>query len=169
MKKQTNGVPESLRPRCAEITTLTDAFCKIHLDEEYAALCREMTALLCRSGAPVKNGKAASWAAGVVYSVGWVNFLGDPSQPHHLKTDDMARLLGVSPATLAAKARVIRDALDLHRLDPRWTVPSRLEDNPFAWIAEVNGLPVDLRKEPRPSQEEAYRRGLIPFIPSKRG
>jgi hypothetical protein len=169
MNRQPVGVPDGMRQRCAEITALTDPFCKRHLDGEYAALCREMTALLCRSGAPVKSGKAAGWAAGVVYSIGWVNFLGDPSQPHHMKADDMARLLGVSPATLAAKARVIRSDLDLNPLDPRWTVRSRLEHNPMVWLAEVNGVPVDLRKEPRPIQEEAYRRGLIPFIPVQRG
>jgi hypothetical protein len=169
MEKEPDGVPEGMRQRCVEITALTDAFCKTHLDEEYAALCREMTALLCRAGAPVKSGKAAGWAAGVVYSIGWVNFLGDPSQPHHMKADDMARLMGVSPATQSAKARVIREGLDLHQMDPQWTVASRLEDNLMVWLAEVNGVPVDLRKEPRPIQEEAYRRGLIPFIPAERG
>jgi hypothetical protein len=169
MKKDLDGVPEGMRQRCAEITALTDAFCKKHLDEEYAALCREMTALLCRAGAPVKSGKAAGWAAGVVYSIGCVNFLGDPSQPHHMKADDMARLMGVSPATQSAKARVIREGLDLHQMDPRWTVRSLQEENPLTWFAEVNGVPVDLRNVPRPIQEEAYRRGLIPFIPAERG
>jgi hypothetical protein len=93
-------VPEKLRPRFAEIVALTDRFCDDHLDQEFKGLCREMAAVLCRERFPVTSGKAAGWAAGIVYSVGWVNFLGDPSQPHHVKAEDMARAVGVSPATL---------------------------------------------------------------------
>jgi hypothetical protein len=40
-----------------------------------------------------------------------------------------------------------------------------LEENPLAWIVEVNGLPVDVRAMPREVQEEAYRLGLIPYLP----
>ena len=82
---------------------ITDRFCAAHLDQEYRDLCRELAAALCREGFPVTSGKAAGWAAGVVYSVAWVNFLGDPSQPHHMKAEDMARAVGVSPATMMAK------------------------------------------------------------------
>jgi hypothetical protein len=40
-----------------------------------------------------------------------------------------------------------------------------LEENPLAWIVEVNGLPVDVRMMPGEVQEEAYRLGLIPYVP----
>jgi hypothetical protein len=50
-------------------------------------------------------------------------------------------------------------------MDPQWYRPSKLEDNPMAWMIEVNGLIVDARWMPREVQEEAYRRGLIPYIP----
>jgi hypothetical protein len=40
-----------------------------------------------------------------------------------------------------------------------------LNDNPLAWIVEVNGLPVDARMMPREVQEEAYLLGLIPYVP----
>jgi hypothetical protein len=40
-----------------------------------------------------------------------------------------------------------------------------LEENPLAWIVEVNGLPVDVRTMPREVQAEAYRLGLIPYLP----
>src|SRR5438874_451564 len=85
------GVPQKLRKRLAEVVAATDRFCDEHLDAEFKGLCREMAAELCRRGFPVGSGKAAGWAAGIVYSVGWVNFLGDPSQPHHMKAEDMAR------------------------------------------------------------------------------
>jgi hypothetical protein len=44
-------------------------------------------------------------------------------------------------------------------------LPSMLDENPLAWIVEVNGLPVDVRSMPREVQEEAYRLGLIPYVP----
>jgi hypothetical protein len=160
-------VPEKLRPRFAEIVALTDRFCEDHLDEEFRQLCREMAVALCQEGFPVGSGKAAGWAAGVVYSVAWVNFLGDPSQPHHLKAEDMARLLGVSPATLMNRAKVVREGLGIRRMDPRWSTKGMLANNPLVWMVEVNGLPYDIRMAPRHVQEEAYRRGLIPFMPGE--
>jgi len=166
MDELLSQVPEKLRNRFRDIVALTDSFCADHLDEEYRDLCREMAALLCREDFPVTSGKPAGWAAGVVYSIAWVNFLGDPSQPHHMKADDMARALGVSPATMMAKAKVIREGLDLIRMDPRWSVRSILEQNPLVWMVEDQfGLLHDLRRAPRDVQEEALRRGLIPFLP----
>jgi len=55
--------------------------------------------------------------------------------------------------------------LGIGPLDPRWCVPSKLVDNPRAWLIEVNGLVVDARDLSRQLQEEAYRRALIPFVP----
>lgn len=161
-------VPNKLHERFQEIVALTDSFCNDHLDEEYRDLCREMAALLCQKRVPVASGKPAGWAAGIVYSVGWVNFLNDPSQPHHMKAEDMARHAGVSLATLMSRAKVIREGLGLMRMDPRWTVGALLEKNPFVWlIQDQHGMIHDLRKAPRAVQEEAYRRGLIPFVPGE--
>jgi hypothetical protein len=36
-------------------------------------------------------------------------------------------------------------------------------------LRKVNGLIVDIRDMPREAQEEAFRRGLIPYIPSAVG
>src|SRR5437588_496820 len=66
-----------------------------------------------------------------------------------------------------AKAKVIREGLDLRRMDPQWSVRRILERNPLVWLVEVNGLPFDIREAPRRIQEEAYRRGLIPFLPDE--
>ena len=40
-----------------------------------------------------------------------------------------------------------------------------MEQNPYIWLLEVNGLPMDIRYAPRAAQEEALRRGLIPYLP----
>jgi hypothetical protein len=43
-----------------------------------------------------------------------------------------------------------------------------VEKNPLVWMAEVNGLLVDLRDMPREIQEIAFEDGLIPYIPADR-
>jgi hypothetical protein len=53
-------------------------------------------------------------------------------------------------------------------MDSQWTLPSRMERNPMAWMVTVNGLIMDARSLPRPLQEEAYRKGLIPYIPGEK-
>jgi hypothetical protein len=48
---------------------------------------------------------------------------------------------------------------------------SRKRPSPLAsgraktWLISVNGFIVDSRRMPCPIQEEAYRKGIIPYIP----
>jgi hypothetical protein len=56
--------------------------------------------------------------------------------------------------------------LKMMQLDPNWCLPSKLDDNPMAWLIIVNGLAVDARHLSRDIQEIAYQKGLIPYIPS---
>lgn len=162
-------VPEDFRQVFMRIVALTDTFCQAHLDEDYQRLCRDMAAALCQKGLPVRRGKPAGWASGIVNALGWVNFLSDPSQKPHMRNDDVAKEFGVSMATMAAKSRTIRGGLDLIRMDPDWCLPSMLETNPLVWMAEtVNRLITDLRSAPREVQAEAYEKGMIPFIPADR-
>jgi hypothetical protein len=160
-------VPAKLHRRFREIVAVTDAFCQAHLNGEFRDICRALAVTICREGAPVTSGKAASWAAGIVASVGFVNFLGDPSQPFHMTTDEMAQRIGVSPATLHAKAKVIRDSLDIRRMDPRFSTKAMTDRNPLAWLVEIDGLPFDIRQAPRAVQEAALRKGLIPYLPDQ--
>ncbi len=45
------------------------------------------------------------------------------------------------------------------------TLPSLMADKPMAWLIQVDGLIVDARHAPRGIQEEAFRRGMIPYLP----
>lgn len=162
-----DAVPKELHDVFKEIVALTDAFCREHLNEEYLQLCRRMAVAICQEGLPVVRGKRAAWACGIVYSVGWVNFLTDPEQQPHLRAEEIAKGLGVSTSTMHKRAKEIREGLDLMPLDPEFSLPSRAEKNPFNWIIEVNGLLIDLRHAPRELQEVAYENGLIPFIPGE--
>src|SRR4029079_15678691 len=143
--------------------------CRGHLDDEYAALCRKLAGVLARKRpSPLTQGKPESWASGIVRAIGWVNFLGDPSQPHHMKMTDIDEVFGVSEATGSAKLGAIRDLLRMDRLHPQRTLPSRMGDNPLIWLLEVNGLVTDIRRCPREAQVVAFEEGLIPYIPADR-
>jgi hypothetical protein len=153
----------------ATITGLIDQFCREHLNDEYAVLCRKLAEKLARKRpSPLLHGQPATWASGIVRTIGWVNFLGDPSQTPHLKMTDIDEGFGVSPASGSAKSKAIRDLLRLRPFDPDWTLPSRMDDNPLVWMLNVNGLLMDIRHAPREAQVVAFQKGLIPYIPADR-
>lgn len=160
---------EAARLAHDEIVGIIDAFCHEFLDDEYATLCRKLAGILARKRpSPLIRGRPESWASGIVRVIGWINFLNDPSQAHHMTMADIDERMGVSEATGSAKATAIRKLVKIRPFDPDWTLPSRMEDNPLAWMIQVNGLIVDARRVPREIQEEAFRKGLIPYIPDDR-
>lgn len=77
----------------------------------------------------------------------------------------LCQQFGLSPKTGSAKSTAIMDLLKSGQADPNWTLPSRMWDNPMAWLIQVDGLIVDARHAPREIQEEAFRRGMIPYLP----
>jgi hypothetical protein len=160
------SVPKLMQPLYDAITGMTDAVCTEHLSEEYAQLCRKMAATLARKRpSPLTRGRTETWACGIAYALGSVNFLFDKTQTPHMSAGDLCALFGVAKSTGSAKSREIQDMLDITLLDPRWCPPSKLADNPMAWMIQVNGLIVDARYAPRQIQEEAFRLGLIPYVP----
>jgi hypothetical protein len=158
------SVPRKKREKYENITAITDEFCREHLNKEYAELSRKMAAALSRKRpSPVESGRVRSWAAGIFYALGRVNFLADDSREPHMTMSDLCEKIGVSQGNASSKSREIRSRLGLIQMDPDWCLPSMLEENPLVWIIEVDGLPVDVRMMPREVQEEAYR--LIPYMP----
>ena len=81
---------------------------------------------------------------------------------------DLCEGFGVSKSTGSAKSKAVRDALDMVQMDPNWYLPSKIDDNPMAWMIMVDGLVLDARTMPREVQEVAYRKGLIPYIPENK-
>jgi hypothetical protein len=159
-------VPAALQGHYDAIVALTDQFCQQHLTEEYRDLCRRLTAKLCRKRpSPLVTGKLQTWACGIVYAMGRVNFLFDKSQMPFMRADDLCSHFGLSASTGSAKSTAILTLLKSGQADPQWTLPSQLANNPMAWLIRVNGFVVDARHAPREVQEEAFRRGLIPYLP----
>jgi hypothetical protein len=148
---------------------LIDQFCNEHLNEEYAVLCRKLAEKLGRKRpSPFLHGSPNAWASGIVRAVGGVNFLHDKSQTPYMRSADIDHYLGTSPSSGAAKLAAIRKMFRMYQLDPNWTLPSRLEDNPMVWTLQVSGFMVDIRHAPREVQEIAFNKGLIPYIPADR-
>ena len=162
-------VPKPMQATFDAIIALTDAFCRAHLDEEYAQLARQATAALCRKRpSPLATGNHKTWACGIVYALGAANFLFDKSQQPTMRATDLCACFGVSQSTGSAKAKVVRDVLGMGQMDPQWCRPSKMEDNPLAWMIMVDGFVVDVRRMSRAVQEVAYEKGLIPYIPGEK-
>jgi len=159
-------VPKEMLARFEEITQLTDAFCRQYLNEQYQPLCRELTATFCRKRpSPLVQGKASTWACGIIHALGMVNFLFDSSQTPHLAARQIWEYFALSSSTMQAKSKQITDLLGTYPMDPDWSTPSMLDQNPLVWMLEVNGLIIDVRHAPRQIQEAAFHQGLIPYIP----
>ncbi len=161
------SVPKAMQATYDGLVALTDAFCRDHLNDEYRDLARAMTAALCRKRpSPLISGQLRTWACGVIYTLGQLNFLSDKATDPYMATADICAVFSVGQSTASAKARIISDALHTNRMDPAWMLASIVRENPLLWMAQCNGLLVDLRDMPREVQVIAYEKGMIPFIPA---
>jgi len=161
-------IPMPFRERYAELIDIIQSFCDSHLNEDYKVVCCRLAADMCQADSPILSGQAKSWAAGIIWTIGRVNFLSDPASKPSMTQAEFSKAIGVSLATISAKSRDIWNGLDLMQFDPEYTIACRLEDNPLIWMAEVDGIIVDLRHVPREVQEIAFEKGLIPYIPADR-
>ncbi|MBF0462153.1 MAG: hypothetical protein HQL87_12230 [Magnetococcales bacterium] len=170
MFKHSDSVPKAMRPIFDEVVAITDAFCTEHLTNSYADLARYMVAALSRKRpSPLSTGRHKTWAAGIVYALGRINFLFDPANKPHLTATDLCEHFGVSQGAAYGKSKEAWDALGLMQMDPHWSLPERMDQNPVAWMVFLDGLIVDIRRYHRETQEVAFEQGLIPFIYSPEG
>jgi hypothetical protein len=167
IKPHSESVPKAMQDTYAAVVKLTDAFCLQYLNDEYAALCRSLAAALARKRpSPLMRGQLEIWACAVIYALGTVNFLFDPSQTPHISAMELCGIFGISKSSGANKAKQVRDMLRMSQFDATWLLPSQLEKSPIAWLIEVDGLIVDARSLPREIQELAYQKKLIPYVPA---
>ena len=162
-------VPKAMQSVFDAVSGIIDQFCLTHLNEEYSQISRELAAVLCRKRpSPLEKGKPEQWACACVYLIGSVNFLNDKTQTPHMQLGKLCELFGISKSTATIKVKSIEKLMNISYFDLRWTLPSRMESNPLVWMLNLNGFAVDIRKMPMELQEEAFERGLIPFIPGRR-
>jgi hypothetical protein len=168
MPKRKSDPDEAKHQAVDEIAGLVDAFCRENLTEEYGEICRRLTEKLARKRpSPLVSGRPNTWACGIVRTIGWVNYLDDGSQKPHMKLTAIDKAFGVGESTGQGKSMVIRKMLKIRPSDPEWSLRSRIERNPMAWMIQINGFLVDARILKREIQEEALRKGLIPYIPDR--
>ena len=164
---RSTAVPKPMQAAYDAVVALTDAFCRDHLTEEYRGLGRAMAAALSRKRPSLlTSGQPRTWACGIIHALGQLNFLSDKASQPHMTMVDICAAFGVGQSTASAKARVISDALHTNRMDPTWMLKGIVDRNPLVWMAEVNGMLVDLRDMPREVQVIAYEKGMIPYIPA---
>jgi len=163
------NVPKAMSARYMEIAEIIENFCNENLNDEYKEICLRALAKLCRKRpSPLVGGRARTWACGIVYAIGSNNFIFDKSQPINMTAVEIADWFGLSKSTAGSKAADINKWLNLSYLNTEFMLDSHIKSNPMIWHLSVNGFLVDIRKMPREIQEEAFRKGLIPYIPGDR-
>ena len=88
-------------PVYERIVGLTDDVSDKQLNSEYRDLARAMTGALCRKRpSPLTSGQPRTWAGGIVYVLGRINFLGGRSFPPYMTTADLCAAFAVGESTL---------------------------------------------------------------------
>jgi Domain of unknown function (DUF6398)/Plasmid pRiA4b ORF-3-like protein len=168
MAKKSDSVPQEMQEKYAQIIALTNTFSQQYLNEEYAQLIRLATAALCRKRpSPLASGKANTWACAITHAIGMVNFLYDSSQTPHISAGEIYKIFGISSSTGQAKSKIVRDSLQMYQMDPNWSLPSKIDDNPMTWLVSFNGFILDARTAPVDVQEKLVAIGVIPYVPSR--
>ena len=82
-------------------------------------MCRKLTEKLARKRpSPLLSGKPATWACGIVRTIGWMNFLDDRSKEPHMKLTAIDKAFGVGESTGQGKSKSIRTMLRIRPMDP---------------------------------------------------
>lgn len=168
MKKKSRTVPKEVKAKYEEITEIIKEFCEEKLNDEFYELACDMCAAMSRKRpSPLLSGRANTWACGIIHALGAVNFLFDPSQDPHMPAGELYESFGISSNTARSKSKIVWEGLKLSQMDPEWTLPSKIEDNPFVWMIMVDGMVIDARQAPIEIQEAAFAQGVIPYIPGE--
>jgi hypothetical protein len=162
-------VPAAMQAKVDAMMRSIDGFCDRHLNAEYRQLILAAVCALSRKRpSPLLGGREPSWCAGIVHAVGMANFLFDRTQTPHCKAPEIYAAFGVSAQTGQAHSKKVRDLLRISAFDPKWTLPSRLDNSPMAWMLQVDGFIVDIRTMQLDIQVQACAKGLIPYVPALR-
>lgn len=161
-------IPKDVLDEGTTVLRITDGFCLQHLDAQYVQLCGDVVGkLACKRPSPLLRGDLRIWASGVIYSMASQNFLFDKSQPMHPSAQQLGELLGVKKTTMGNKGNIVRSLLKIGMMDPEFTHPDLLKDNPLTWMLLVDGMPMDVRGLPVEFQRQAFDMGLIPYVPGE--
>jgi hypothetical protein len=116
------------------------------LDEEYAGLARSVVAKLARKRpSPIQSGRASTWAGGVVYALGQVNFLFDPDTKPYATEFLREEMVATSPMVwfievdgLIMDARQLPPAIQAQAFELGVIpyIPALGRDGTAAWLSQ---------------------------------
>lgn len=78
----------------------------------------------------------------------WKSRAPEPRRNPCIWGPQLAELQDVKKTTMANKGGMVRDLLKIGMMDPEFTHPDLLKDNPLVWTRFLDGLPVDVRRMP---------------------
>jgi len=162
-------IPKEMQAKYNEIAALIIDFCDKKLNDNYKNLCLQLLEKLCRKRlSPLLSGRAHTWAAGIVYTIGSNNFIFDKTQKIHLTANELVAPFGVSSSTASSKAAEIKKMFKIDYFNTEWMLPEHIENNSMVWTIMIDGFFVDIRDMPLEIQEQAFEKGIIPYIPGER-
>lgn len=157
-------VPQKSLYRFEELYDMLDQFGEKVSGMEFAFACMDLMVSLCvQYPDEICRGNAKGWAAGIVHALGIVNFLNDKSLETHVPVSDMYGFFGASNSTMLSRSKFIRDEFGMFPMDPLWSMPSVMLENPLLWTVEIDGIMVDLSQKSEEEQKKAVAKGLIPM------
>jgi hypothetical protein len=125
-------VPQAMAARYNEIAEIISRFCETHLNDDLKRLCLRAVAKLARKRpSPLLSGNANSWASGISYAIGYINFAYDKSQPYYVSRDEFAEWFGFSKNTITSQAAKIKKLLNLSYFNHEFTLKNFFSGIPF--------------------------------------
>jgi len=121
-----------------QLLRLTSDFCRQRLNEEYEELCKKMILKMSRKRqVPFLSGNPGTWAAGIIYALGQINFLFDKSKQPNTTRDELCNFFGVAKGTASQKAKRIREMFRLTYFDDEFFTEDVAARNPLMAMAEM--------------------------------
>jgi|GEM_PF-1015216 len=121
-------IPVAHAEKYLAVSELIEKVCAEKLNGEYKDLCIHTLQKLCRKrSSPMSRGRVSTWAAGIIYAIGSVNFLFDKETEPYLSAADIGEYFGISKSTAANKAAEIKNILNIDFLQPEYTLDSIYE------------------------------------------
>ena len=132
-------VPEDVSSSFKALCSVLEAVCQERLNKEYLSLAIKLATKIARKKPSLLVlGSEKIWAAGIIHSLGLVNFLFDKSQSSHMALPymalkDLGEWFNLEESVVSEKGESIRQMIKIHQIDPKWSLPSRAINNPLVW------------------------------------
>lgn len=146
---------EKLKAKVSRITDLATSFCVQKLDDNYLGLVEKLIGKLSRKRpSPLLRGREEIWAAGIVHSLGQMNFLYDKSFEPYLSFDELNEFFGTKKSSVGNKAAEIRKMFKMNRLTTFDFMTEGIKNNNLLYNSVmVDGFIVPISSLPEVYQE----------------